>query len=1590
MSNSNAHISIKNARTNNLKSISLDIPHNKFIVVTGISGSGKSSLIFDVIAKEGQRRYFETLPSFTRQFVGKLNRPDVDSIEGISPVIMIGQKTTGMHARSTVGTLSDIYDLMRLLYARTGVVNEKAKGAQLSRALFSFNSDIGKCKHCQGIGKEEKIDIDKLVASPDKTIREGALAPTLPTGYIMYSQVTIDVLSQVCAAEGFDVDTPWINLTGANKKVVLYGSDKIKVPFGKHSLESRLKWTGIKAKPREEGYYKGMMPIMTDILRRDRNANILKYVSSVTCEICEGKRLNQVALGVKVKKQTIDEMVSLEIGVLNQWLRKQDWDTIGQKIIDKIVHHIDLLERLGLGYLNLNRPANTLSGSEIQRIRVVNQLTADLSHVLYIFDEPSIGLHPEENRQMIRFLKNLVVKGNTVIVVEHDLETIRSADWIIDIGPQAGTHGGELLFNGSYQAFISDKKLKTKSLSYNALISKHSPSVASSVANKTFIHLNQCNKNNLKHIDVKFQIGGLNVVSGKSGVGKSSLIKQTLLPLIQQHLGIDVIEKICVGKYQNIDCINQLLFVDQSPIGRTPRSNPATYLGLSDTIRDLFASLAISKEMKFTKSRFSFNVKGGRCETCLGAGKIQIGMHFLGNVDLPCGTCKGLRFNEETLQIKYKNKSIASIYSMTVDEAIPFFEGQKKIINGLQLLKAIGLGYLSLGQSSTTLSGGEAQRIKIANQLQKKISGNTLYLLEEPSIGLHHYDLQKLVQLFHEIIRGGDTIVCIEQDETIIQNADWCIELGPGNGKEGGEIIFQGPYRKEDTIQKKDIKKKSAENSNCTDHSIVLKGITTHHLKNIDVTIPRNQISVVTGLSGSGKSSLVFDTLYAEANSRFTESLSTYNRSFLKQSNQAQLKESYGLGPVIAIKKRVGSGSKRSTVGTLTGVYDHFRLLYSRIGQLEGRNHTAQSYSFNHQLGACSHCKGLGQKLTCDPDGFISDPSKSILDGPFVNNKSANYYTDVDGQFVAILKEVAHQNNWNIEVSWNDLDEAIKQVILYGTGDQKYNVIWKYKTKYRSGNQSLSSQWLGFCNYIDEEYKRKIQNKNITALEALMHEVECKVCAGSRLKAELLETTFQGMNIDELTQRTISDCLQLLNQPISNSSIKAIAKVVLFSIKSLFTTVIELGLGYLNLNRSMPTLSGGEYQRVQLAGQLSSHLYGVTYVLDEPTIGLDQNQIVVLIKLIKQLIKKGNTVVVVEHDPTFIEQADYLIELGPCSGREGGELIYQGRLKDLEDSPATITHQLLNVKKEVKKSIVYNDSTLFGIRGAFKNNLKNIDVVFHTNQLIAVTGNSGSGKSSLIKDVLYASFQRDKPVGCSSIYGMEYFDKVLMVDQTTSTFNASTTPITFTGIFESIKRLFSKTEIAKNKGFKTADFSFQSKKGKCLVCNGLGQQKTSMDFMSMILMPCESCQGLRYDDEILTCTYQSVSIGVLLQMTINEAIDFFEDVQIQKELKQLKAIGIGHLQLGQAGDTLSGGETQRLKLAKEILNNKGEKNLYLFDEPSTGLHYFDLLRLIDVFENMLKEGHTIIVIEHNETLINYANQIITLGPESGQNGGYLV
>ena len=1598
------YIHIKKGREHNLKNVDLKIPHHKITCFTGVSGSGKSSLVYDIIGKESQRRYFETFSSYARQFMGKMSRPEVESIDGLMPVIMVDQKTISRNPRSTVGTISELYDYLRLLFARVGI-SEKYSNMKLTRSLFSFNSAEGWCENCKGLGLEDKIDSNLLIKDEEKSLRQGALKITTPSGYTIYSQVTIDVMNEVCKSEGFTVDIPWKNLSLDQKNIVLNGSSKIKIPFGKHTLESRMKWSGITAKPREEGYYKGILPIMENILRVDRNPNILRFAQTVSCNKCKGTRLNQKALSVHINGLNIIDFAEMSIAELKEAFTKtifnRNQKDIGNPVREKIINRCEILENLGLGYLSLMRSSESLSGGEAQRIRLATQTTNGLRGILYILDEPSIGLHPYDNNRMIQVMQHLRNQGNTVLVVEHDKETMLNADQIIDIGPLAGKNGGEVLFNTTVNGITEINNDKSKTLKLlragNAVVCNKK------IVDNKYIRIRKATLHNLRGIHVDFKQHALNVVTGVSGAGKSTLV----FDLLGKYFETTLAGNKEADSITSDDKIYKIIEINQLPIGRTPRSNAATYTKLFDLIRKLFASLPESKKRNWKQSYFSFNTKGGRCETCEGAGYIETGMHFLNNVATLCSACGGKRYKPEILEIEYKGKNISEVLEMEITDALDFFIDNDKIHHYLKVLNDLGLGYLSLGQPATTLSGGEAQRLKLATELVKPNKNHTLYIFDEPTTGLHHYDIKILLKALQGLTEKGHTVIVIEHDKDIITQADWIVDLGPLGGDRGGDLVYSGNYEGLLSCEQsytakalrgdlKSTRKSIPDNiEQLIEAPISLKGVNTHNLKNIDIDIPRNKLSVITGVSGSGKSSLAFDSLFAEGQYRFTESFSTYTRSLINQKTRPDIAETYGLTPTIAIDSKSIAKNPRATVGTICGVYDLLRLLYARVSIDHNNNLCTESssvFSFNHEKGACLKCNGLGFELTCDTDKLISNPELALNNGAMKASKPGLFYGDPYGQHMAILNVVGPDNNIDYNKPWCELSKKAQDIALFGTGDKKYRVEWKFKRKNREGTHEFETLWLGLSEYVNAEYKKKHNKQGGANLLALMKEVECNTCNGNRLNNEALQYTISGKNIAQITNLEIDQTLNFitdLEKTLTNTQLQISAEIRRL-IKEKLYKICQIGLSYLSLSRSSISLSGGEGRRLRLISQLGGELTGITYVLDEPTIGLHSKDTQSLISLLKDLAEQ-NTVVVVEHDKDIIESADYLIELGTGAGINGGKIVEKGSITDFMKSKNSITTPYFknNIYKSNKSDIDLEFKLT--IKKAKANNLKDIDLNLPINGITVFAGVSGSGKTSLLFDVIGKSVRSNKAVGCDSIEGLQNFDSVIYIDQSAVGKNPLSTPASYLGVLDDIRNIFSKTEKAKQAKLKASHFSYNSKLGQCDTCKGQGQLKVSMDFLTDVYIPCSACEGQRFKQDILSVKWENYSIYEILNKTIAEAkIIFKSEKKLFNAFELLQQVGLGHLKLGQGANTLSGGEAQRLKLVKELLKETRGRCLYLFDEPTTGLHFADIENLLKVFFDLRDKGHALYIVEHHPWFYTLADYLITLGPKGGNKGGYII
>ena len=916
-------IKIRGAKENNLKNIDLELPKEKLIVFTGVSGSGKSSLAFGTIFAEGQRRYIESLSSYARQFLGQAQKPEVESIEGLSPAISIDQKTTNHNPRSTVGTVTEIYDYLRLLYARVGtpycphchkaikqqsidqivdsvfampegtkltilapivreqkgafaktfenlkksgyvrvwvdgniwtldeeivldknlkhnirvvidriVLKESARSRlndsletaiklaeglvivdhdgqedlfstnyacptcgwtleEITPRLFSFNAPFGACPNCSGLGQTTDIDESLILKNGDLSIKEGAFDHT---GWRYDGAMAGRYFNALSKKYDIPLDKPIKKLKRKEIEILLYGNDGEELDLFEDDKKNKTfeHFNGKKALS-FEGIINNLKRRLAESKSEFIRYEISKFVREQTCPVCNGKRLNESALSVKINGKDIAQVCDMSVGELvpyfeNLKLGKTEKE-IAHSILKEINARLKFLLDVGLDYLTLSRSAETLSGGEAQRIRLATQIGSGLSGVLYILDEPSIGLHQRDNERLIKTMKNLRDLGNTLIVVEHDEDTIRSADWIVDVGPYAGVHGGEIVANGTL-----DKVLKAKnSITSKFLRGEEKIEVpANRRKPEKFLKVYGAGEHNLKDIDVDIPLGVFTCVTGVSGSGKSSLVNGILYPYLANVLNGARIENGKFDKIENVKELDKIIAIDQSPIGRTPRSNPATYCNIFTPIRELFASTPDAKMRGYSPSRFSFNVAGGRCEICEGAGVKEIEMYFLPDILVPCEVCKGKRYNRETLEVKYKGKTISDVLDMTVEEALKFFENIPSIKNKIQALHDVGLDYIKLGQSATTLSGGEAQRVKLASELARKSTGKTIYLLDEPTTGLHMYDVKKLIKILDRLVENGNTVVVIEHNLDVIKSADYIIDLGPEGGFRGGTIVAEG------------------------------------------------------------------------------------------------------------------------------------------------------------------------------------------------------------------------------------------------------------------------------------------------------------------------------------------------------------------------------------------------------------------------------------------------------------------------------------------------------------------------------------------------------------------------------------------------------------------------------------------------------------------------------------------------------------------------------------------------------------------------------------------------------------------------------
>ena len=1557
---SSGKIVITGASEHNLKQLNLKLPRDALVVFSGVSGSGKSSLAFDTLFKEGQRRFLESLSPYARQFLGGMSKPRVDRVEGLSAAISIDQKTVNRNPRSTVGTMTELYDHYRLWMARLGkphcpkcgemvsslgaeqiverllaihgrgkavekrsipltlllapivrerkgeyrkelkqwkeqgymrvrvdgvvrrldedfnleryekhslelvldrlpleagmrsrwvegverclelsgglvavllekASKEKTNGKhgskmelfssqmacsqcktaipELEPRLFSFNDAQGACESCGGLGERREYHQERLVDG-SKSLQDGALRCVNEKGRLVFTGLGHGDICRVAAHLGLNVKRHWAALDEQLRQQFLQGD-------GGAWLRPRQIFSpkNLVQEACNGGRWPGVVGILRVLERFQIGRMLERYQSVEVCSACQGQRLNAAALAVRFRGLNMASLTAMTLREARDFFASLQLEgeeaEIGKDILREVRSRLDFLSQVGVGYLGLDRRANTLSGGEAQRLRLASQVGSRLQGVLYVLDEPSIGLHASDQQLLLESLKQLRDLGNTVCVVEHDAATMAAADHLVDLGPGAGRKGGEILAQGSLQQVMrSPLSVSASYLRGELAIPK--PAQRRSMDERQLV-IRQAHCHNLKHIDVKLPLGMLCAVSGVSGSGKSTLVHQVLKPSIKAHLNNRSLPPF--AKIEGLHYIDKVIEINQSPIGRTPRSNAATYTKLLDVIRDLFSRTQLARMRGYRAGRFSFNLKGGRCEICQGAGVRVIEMQFLSDVQVVCEFCQGRRFNEETLQVRYKQRHIQDVLNMTVDEAHQFFASTPTALRILDSLAEVGLGYLCLGQPSTTLSGGEAQRVKLASELCKRPGQHTLYLLDEPTTGLHAKDVVRLLACLHRLVDAGHSVMVIEHNLDVLKSADWILDLGPGGGDAGGQLLASGTPETVANIKQsltgqllaevlhsdkplgswRPLKNSAMQNLKVSSRDILIRGAEHNNLKHIDVRIPKNQLTVLTGVSGCGKTSLALDTLFAEGQARYVESLSTYARRFLGRMDKPRVRSIEGLSPAIAIDQKHSARTPRSTVATATEIYDYLRLLYARLGQ--------------------AHCPQCQQPLKGFPPSQLS----------------RHLCQKFKGERLLISAPLAHPAVPTL------VSKSVLQRRLEALQAEGFTRLWLHLP-----NQP--SQLLAL-----EDYQPK-QTNDLSMLHVLVDRLRCDTDQQTRL-AESLQTAYQQGS--------------------------GLVRVVCWDISN---------------GKASPATDDTE----QLFSEKPACvLHGVSL-----------------------------------QQPLSPRQFSFNSPHGACTACEG-----LGNTVQLDWNRWINYPQKPLFKGALGSSVItrwFNNTRSQAQRGARRIARKQ-----------GITLSKPAGK-------LTSQEQRCLLDGDAQLPGLN------------TLFN------------QKLSHIGENWARAASEIFHPA--------------------------------PCPACKGSRLMPLARHVQWQGLNITQFCQYTVIQAHQQISQwrlsptqariaqqpiQEICSRLKFLQTVGLGYLNLHRQSSTLSGGEAQRIRLASQ-LGSQLVGVLYVLDEPTIGLHPRDTQRLLITLEQLRDRGNTVCVVEHDLQVIRHADHVIDLGPSAGHYGGKLV
>jgi excinuclease ABC subunit A len=1617
------NIQIRGASEHNLKNIDVQFGDG-LTVVTGLSGSGKTSLVFDTLHHEAQRRFLDV---FLYGRSGQRLAPaKVEAITGLGPTIAVGQNLLNRNPLSTLASSSGLHPFLRLLYSNYGVRHCLQCGSPLR--VLTEDEIVDRLVF---LSKRESLNLFapllNRVKGSHSTLLKALAAGFRKEKLIVDGEIWNEKPLDSMKTHSIEIETAYIDKPMSAKKIrevvqrtTALGAGAIKVRGRKNKMTlattSICGACGARFAELEPTHFNQTCP----------------YCRGKGCERCNQTGMHPRAASVRWESMRLPELLSLSVDEVRQVFLDVDLPSTVNRLRSEIQRRLDALDRVGLGYISLNRSAPSLSRGESQRVRLAISLSSRLEDMLHVLDEPTIGQHPVD---VTRFLAAFRDLPGPVIYVEHDRVAAAGADHAIDLGPGAGREGGNVMFTGSPAELWKADTLTGRYFSLgNTVVTPEHRSPPDK-----FLHVRGAYQHNLKHINVKIPIDRLTVITGVSGSGKSTFVEHMLVPTLRKKKPIG-----CEG----IDGPStRPVMVDQSPIGKNPRSNPATYTKFSDIIRDIYAEAT-----GLSKSHFSFNRPEGACPTCKGIGATEIKMRYLPSLWIPCTDCDGQRFNEKalaaTVRFDDQEMSIADFYSLSIQEVGDLVlrspclsPSRRKVVHRvLQALIDIGLGYLQLGQPSPTLSGGEAQRVKLAKYLGRNNLSNQLIVLDEPSTGLHPHDLQGLLKVLDRLVRSGATIVIVEHNIDIIRAADWIVDLGPGAGPRGGEVLYAGPLeglycaresitgsalRDESALQPR---KPSGEAVSDEIPVISIRNARANNLKGVDVDIPKGTLTVVTGVSGSGKSSLIRDIIQTEARRRYLESLSMFERQGVRESAEAPVDAIRGLGVTLTVTphrahlwSHIPQFTRRNSVGAISELSFHVANLLASLGKRRclkcgakmKREKTwvcpecgatapiakARHFSGAHFASSCGKCSGLGTLQAPQPTKLIIHPEKPLCAGAMW---SPGYwpktYLCKDQPVIPALGERYGFDPFR--TPWNEMSEEAQNAFLFGD-DETYVITYRSKSTGRMKGKMRTHRWKwqGFFSKGSWLWDWDIHGTYTKT-------VVCPECNGTGLLPEFLAVTLQGRNMHELSEMPLNELEELLKDdstPRMESHVARRAQTSLSIARKRLRFLLQVGLGYLHLNRPTGTLSAGEAQRIQLASLLGSGLTSLTILIDEPSRGMHPSELEALSKALQELRDEGNTVIVVEHDLLLIRAADHVIDLGPGAGALGGEIVAEGKPDEiirantitgkwLQDETLRLPPQQGGLKNWISPNQRRKPLGWMKIKGARDHNLRGENVQLPLGTFIGVCGVSGSGKSTLLIDTLgralvkkmhSSSFARE-PVEPGEHDSIENAPKrTFMVDQSRKGIRS---PAIFLGLVKPLQKIYADCDDAQALGLDE-----QALSKHCSVCKGRGRIRIDMGFLPDEYVECETCRGTGYRPEAWEVRFNGVALPEIISMTLNEVCEIFKDKeQIAEPLSVVQRVGLGYLVWNQPAYTLSGGEVQRLKIVKELCKKTKDHMLYILDEPTVGLHMEDVTRLVEVLNQLVDAGHTVVVVEHHPHLLANCDWLIELGPGGGPEGGMII